>query len=186
MKSKYSKSGYLELILGPMFSGKTSELLKIYNRYKVIGKKILVVNYKEDMRYSNTGLYTHDQICIPCKFVEKLSEISEEEFKESEIILINEGQFFQDIVEWVKEAVDIYSKYVYICGLDSDFSRRKFGYLIDMIPYCDKVKKLSAICINCNEDGIFTHRMSNEKEQKLIGGSSSYISLCRHCYISSN
>ena len=183
-----TKSGYLELFIGPMFSGKTSELLKIYNRYKVCQMKILVINYIEDTRYSSTGLYTHDQTFIPCKFIEKLSDVNklENEFIESEIILINEGQFFPDIVEWVKESIDVYNKCIYVCGLDSDFARNKFGSLIDLIPYCDKVTKLTAICVNCkNEDAIFTHRLSTEKQQKIIG-SDSYISLCRYCYLSLN
>ena len=181
------KTGYLELILGPMFSGKTSELLKIYSRYKVCGSKILVINYKEDIRYSNNSLSTHDGSSIPCTFVEILSDIEKIVLDESEIILINEGQFFVDIIEWVKYAVDICNKSVYICGLDSDFERNKFGLLLDLIPYCDKVKKLKAICVNCKTNyAIFTHRLGNEKKQKIIGGTSSYISLCRKCFLQIN
>ena len=88
---------------------------------------------------------------------------------------------------WVKYAVDIFNKSVYICGLDSDFERNKFGLLLDLIPYCDKVKKLKAICVNCKINyAIFTHRLGNEKKQKIIGGTSSYISLCRKCFLQIN
>ena len=68
-------TGYLEIILGPMFSGKTKYLTQIYDKYNYIGKKITTINYSEDTRYSNTHLSTHDKIMIPCIFVNKLEEI---------------------------------------------------------------------------------------------------------------
>ena len=80
-------------------------------------------------------------------------------------------------------------KQVYICGLDGDFKRNKFGQLLDLIPYCDNVTKLHSICKRClNNDvnnAIFSHRVTGEKDQTLIG-SSAYIPLCRSCYLQEN
>ena len=107
--------------------------------------------------------------------------------EDTNVILINEGQFFADIVEWVKEMVDERKIKVYICGLDGDFKREKFGNLLELIPFCDKVTKLSALCGRCKDgtQAIFTHRYlsTNSQEQVLIGEKDHYIPVCRKCYI---
>ena len=95
--------GYLELILGPMFSGKTSKLTTIYKKHKLCGNIPLVVNHSLDNRYSFTGneLHTHDKYSIPCISINKLQDISDEIIDNHKIILINEGQFFEDIITFV-------------------------------------------------------------------------------------
>ena len=115
---------------------------------------------------------------------EKLTGKYVDKFLESKVILINEGQFFTDIVEWVKIAVDVYHKKVYICGLDGDYERKSFnGDWLNLIPYCDKVKKLHSYCSNCkNKPAIFSHRLIHETAQKVIGADC-YVPLCRKCYL---
>ena len=177
-------SGYLELILGPMFSGKTTQIIQHYKSYSYIGKKVIVINYAEDKRYHDSLLSTHDQIMIPCILVKYLADImNDEAIHSADVILINEGQFFPDIYEIVLEFVEKQQKIVYICGLDGDFKRNKFGKLLDLIPYCDKITKLNALCAQCRngEAGLFSHRITNETSQIVIG-SSNYIPLCRVCY----
>jgi thymidine kinase len=103
------------------------------------------------------------------------------------VILINEGQFFKDIVEWVTVAVNKYKKCVYICGLDGDFKRELFGNWLDLIPLCDSVEKLHSFCSGCKRrPALFSHRITCEKEQKVIGSSSKYVPLCRKCYETEN
>tara|TARA_B100000902_G_scaffold397882_1_gene462956 strand:+ start:5744 stop:6325 length:582 start_codon:yes stop_codon:yes gene_type:complete len=184
------ESGYLELFLGPMWSGKTSELVRRYTRLTSCDISVLAINYIDDIRYSKDSISTHDKICIPCSRAQKLSHISDiindkqsELFKNSTIILINEGQFFDDIVEWVKCAVDIHKKHVFICGLDGDYKREPFGNWLNLIPLCDKVTKLTAYCKLCKKrEAIFSHRIGDEKSQTVIGNN--YMSLCRNCYLS--
>jgi len=95
-------SGYLELILGPMFSGKTTQIIQHYKSYSYIGKKVIVINYAEDKRYHDSLLSTHDQIMIPCILVKYLADImNDEAIHSADVILINEGQFFPDIYEIV-------------------------------------------------------------------------------------
>lgn len=188
--------GYLELISGPMYSGKTSRLLRLYKQFKFCGIPTLVVNHSDDsLRYSITQLSTHDQEMIDCIMVHSLNElidltktstvgIADEDFKNSKVILINEIQFFQeDAVEWIKQAVDIHHKHVYVCGLDGDFQRKKFGnWLEELIPFCDNYVKLHSYCSDCKKKkAIFTHRLTTETAQKIIG-SDCYIPLCRLCY----
>ena len=180
--------GYLEIFIGPMWSGKTSELVRKYTRLTSCDIPVLAINYIEDTRYSKNSISTHDKSIIPCTMVHSLSEISDiknnkisEAFKNSNVILINEGQFFKDIVEWVKFAVDVHKKHVYICGLDGDFKRKPFGNWLDLIPLSDKVTKLTAYCKLCKKrDAIFSHRLGYEESQTVIGNN--YMSLCRDCY----
>ena len=176
-------SGYLELILGPMFSGKTTKLIDVYNKASYCKHNILVINYEEDTRYSKNKLSTHSKLMIPCIMSSSIREVLEEhDIEDYKYVLINEGQFFDDIVETVIELVNN-NKKVYISGLDGDFKRNKIGNLLDLIPYADNYYKLKALCAECKngEKGIFSYRKTKEQEQKVIG-SDNYIPLCRSCY----
>jgi thymidine kinase len=173
--------GYLEIILGPMFSGKTTALIQQYKKYTYIGKRVAVINYQGDTRYHDSLLSTHDKVMIPCIFSDNLASV---DVDEKDVILINEGQFFSDIFEKVIEWVDNYKKTVIICGLDGDFQRNKFGRLLDLIPYCNDVIKFNSLCALCRngKSGVFSHRVSNETSQIVIGADN-YIPLCRQCYL---
>lgn len=176
-------SGHLELILGSMFSGKTTKLIDIYDKAKYCGYNVLVINYCEDTRYSKNKLSTHNKLMIPCVMASSIKQVLEEQnIKSYYYILINEGQFFEDIVETTIQLVEE-GKQVYICGLDGDFERKKIGNLLDLIPYADNYYKLKALCAECKDgsEGIFSYRKTKEKEQKVIG-SDNYMPLCRFCY----
>jgi thymidine kinase len=175
-----NESGYLSIFLGPMFSGKTTALIEKYKKYTFIGKKVLVINFSGDTRYSIEKLSTHDGQMIPCIWASTLSDIK---YTEYDVILINEGQFFSDLYDTVINMINIEKKRVYICGLDGDFKRNKFGQLLELIPVCDNVIKLKALCSWCRngKEAIFSHRISEEAAQIVIG-SDNYVPLCRDCY----
>jgi len=184
------QTGYLELIIGPMFSGKTTTLQEIYEKNKnmLTGepiKKIMVINYAKDIRYHETMLCTHDQKNIPCIQATNLKSVWENREDEADIILINEGQFFPDLFHVVLDMVEKHKKTVYVCGLDGDYQRQKFGSILDLVPYCDKIQKLSSTC-ECGKKAIFSHRIVNMKDQYLIGSSDFYAPLCRNCYTDKN
>jgi thymidine kinase len=187
--NSYLNCGYLELILGPMWSGKTSMLLTYYRQFCFCKLNVCVVNFKADDRYSETMLSTHDKQMIPCIMGFSMEEImkveeSAKKINECDVILINEGQFFHDIVEFTTEMVEKRHKKVYICGLDGDFKREKIGKLLDLVPISDKVTKLRALCGQC-KDGTpapFSFRKSSSTEQVVIGADDIYIPLCRKCY----
>ena len=183
------KNGYLRLIIGPMFSGKTSHLINVYhnfsNKYADQNINILVINYDLDKRYSDNSLSNHDGVCIPCTFCKELNDIDEKSVEEAHIILINEGQFFIDIYDKVKHWVDILKKKVYVAALDGDFKREPFGKFLHLIPICDEIVKLSSKCNNCDlNNALFSYRTSDEKDKIVIGGNNKYIPLCRNCYLS--
>jgi len=179
--------GYLELILGSMFSGKTSYLLDIYKKSVYCNIPIAVINYAGDTRYSSEPmLSTHDKQMIPCIMANSIYDAISDNLDiitDAETILINEGQFFPDIEDQVKALVEQTNKRVYVCGLDGDFERKPMGRLLQLIPFCDQVVKLKSLCSLCRDGtpGVFSFRTSNEVDQVGIG-TSNYIPLCRACY----
>lgn len=184
----YEPHGFLELIIGPMFSGKTTWLTNIYKTEYDNNKNIniKVINFTGDKRYHDSMLSTHDQVMIPCIFADKLQDVCQEaDIINYDIILINEGQFFPDLYETVYELVEKHHKRVHICGLDGDFKRQKFGGMLDLIPLCDRVFKLSASCLKCQRLAMFSKRLTNDEEQVVIG-SSDYAPMCRKCYNDNN
>ncbi len=194
-----NKTGYLELIIGPMFSSKTSSLLEIYKQCKFCNIPVSIINHSIDKRYHDTMLSSHDKIMAPCFQTDKLNNLwnnaenrnesdqnAHQMLRNSDVVLINEGQFFPDLYEVVLDMLDN-NKKVYICGLDGDFERKKFGTIIDLIPLCDKVNKLTSLCSLCKDGtrGIFSMRLTNETEQTIVG-SDNYIPVCRKCYTNKN
>jgi thymidine kinase len=198
--SSHTEAGYLEIILGGMYAGKTSRLVEIYKQCNFCNISVAVINHSIDNRYDDDLLSTHDQVKIPCIKTEKLLDVwtdhinldedvslvprIKDRFKvaTSSVILINEGQFFPDLEEFVKKLL-LNDKKVYVCGLDGDFERKKFGQILDLIPLCDKVTKLTSLCSICKNGtpGIFSKRITSEKEQTVVG-SDNYIPVCRSCY----
>ena len=186
VNAKPNNEGYLELILGPMFSGKTSTLKKIYDQCMYCNIPVMVINYEADNRYCDASfMSTHDKIMIPCVKGVSILEILEqnkEKVNESEVILINEGQFFKDI-DTVIHLVEDLHKRVYICGLDGDFKKNKIGSLLDLIPHCDNVYKLKSLCSECRngKSGLFSYRITDETDQVVIGVEN-YKPVCRACF----
>jgi thymidine kinase len=99
----------------------------------------------------------------------------------ADVILINEGQFFEDLLPAVEHMLQ-HNKKIYVGGLDGDFERKKFGQILDLIPLCDKVTKMTSLCGICKNGtpGIFSKRITSEKEQTVVG-SNNYIPVCRSC-----
>lgn len=176
---------YLEIILGSMFSGKTSYLVEIYKQCVFCNIEVCVINSALDNRYGNSVLTTHDQVKIPCLSVKSLSNLFtdySDAIQQCKVVLINEGQFFDDLYSVVFTLLE-QGKKVYVCGLDGDFERKKFGQILDIIPLCDKVSKLTSLCSICKNGtpGIFSKRISGETIQTLVGVDN-YLPVCRECY----
>jgi thymidine kinase len=179
-----NSSGSLRLYLGCMFSGKTSELIREYTRYKKIGKKVICINYTFDNRYGEDDfVYSHDLNKVECYKANKLMSLDKESILKYDVILINEGQFFEDILEFCNLYCDEYSKHIIICALDGDFLRKPFGRISELIPLADEITKLKAFCTECNDgtSAIYTWRLSKDKEQVSINND--YIPVCRKHYL---
>jgi len=151
----------LELILGPMYSGKTTALLSRRSG------NVLIVNHEFDTRVNGVG--THDGIeahAIKCKVLPTLSGY--------DMYLIDEAQFFDSL-----EGVESLAPHVVVAGLSGDYMRRPFGKLLELIPKADKVTFLKAKC-NCGAAASFTKRISTSKD--LVNIDADYIPVCGLCY----
>ena len=171
----------LTIIMGNMFSGKTTELIRRLKRYRIIGKKIVVINSTKDTRSPEELLKTHDGVDFPCIKVEHISHcILQNSFCEAEIVAIDEAQFFHNLVDFVQMCLFL-DKSVILAGLDGDYKQRKFGEILDCIPMASDVIKLSALCMDCRNGtpGPFTKRIVQSDELELVGGKDLYKAVCR-------
>ena len=174
--------GKIELILGPMFSGKSTRLIELMRKYVYKAKKTIMVKYYSDQRYSQKSeVVTHDLIkydSINCKILRN----SFDTFKEYDVIGIDEGQFFADLVE-VCEELALMGKIVLIAALNGDFRMEPFPVIQRIIAKADKIKLLKAYCFNCHKDAKFSLRIVQSNETVLIGAGESYKPACRECHV---
>lgn len=183
LSSERSYKGRIELILGPMFSGKSSEIIRLIRRYKAAGSNCVIIKYDKDTRYSNDKFSTHDlqqhdAISCNCKLMDVYSEM-----KDYDVVGIDEGQFFEDIREFAEELA-ANGVVVFVSALDGKFTREKFGNILDLVPCAEAITKLSAICV-CGNNAAFTAKIAGDLEhsdEPDIGGAEKYIPLCRACY----
>jgi thymidine kinase len=171
----------LEIIMGSMFSGKTSELIRRLKRHQVIHDNVLVINSKKDIRNESSVLQTHDKSTFECvKTNNLMSVVGSDEYYNSDVIAVDEAQFFEGLRPFVEAALKE-EKHVILAGLDGDFRQRVFGELLELIPLADDVTKLKALCMECMDGtlGPFTKRTSSRMEQELIGECDVYRAVCR-------
>lgn len=174
----------ITLIIGCMFSGKTSELLRLIKKYKISDKKSVLIKYNNDNRYSTTEIMDHSkQLSLKAEFsTNKLSDIENQILDEFEVIGIDEGQFFEDIHivnNWANMG-----KIIIISALDSDYKSNPFKNITDLIAKAEKIEKLTAICFCCkNDNATFTIKLNDNENLIEIGGFELYKPVCRNCRI---
>lgn len=177
----------INLIIGCMFSGKTTALINIAKRNKLINRKVLIINYSGDTRYSDsTFITTHDNISLACEKCDKDITLiyNTNRWLESEVICVNEGQFFENLLIFCTMAASL-GKEVHVCGLSGDFFKRPFGEILNIIPHCESVTHLNAVCMVCKNGtpACFTKKMSNVNGNVIeIGSIDIYTPVCRKCY----
>ena len=179
----------LEIIIGPMFAGKSTSLIKRIRRFKTIGKNIIIINHIWNQRYNSNQLTTHDCDKIDnCILLEHLTKFDEtEDFSKTDIIVIEELQFFKDAYENIIKWCDL-GKHVIAAGLDGDYKREPFGDVLRLIPHAEKVTKIHALCKRCQDGTIasFTKRLFTEEDSNIrVGSNEYYEAVCRKHYLSS-
>ncbi|RNF15765.1 thymidine kinase [Trypanosoma conorhini] len=175
--------GHIELIIGPMFAGKTTELMRRVRRESYAKRSCYIVKHSRDVRYNSACVSSHDmQVLGATAAVAKLCEVGDA-WRAYDVVAVDEGQFFPDIVEFCNLAADA-GKTVIVSALDGDYRRRPFGAICCLIPLAESVKKLSAVCMACHcRAASFTYRTVSSEKQELIGGSDKYIAACRSCFV---
>jgi len=183
----------ITLIYGPMFSGKTTKLLELYNAsVSIYGEeKCVALNYKLDTRYGENKIITHDGKKIDCYSVIDIDDfINNEKTKHiilnAQFIFINEGQFFENIDKTVLYLNEILGKDVILCGIDLDYKREKFGSMMNLISNAAKVFALKGTCKLCNGKSEFSHRTVPNNYLQILIGYNQYIPLCGKCFNKEN
>lgn len=171
--------GQIQVILGPMFSGKSTELMRRVRRFQIAQYKCLVIKYAKDTRYSS-NFSTHDRNTMEALPACRLQDVIPYA-QDVAVIGIDEGQFFPDIVEFC-EARANEGKTVIVAALDGTFQRKAFGDILNLVPLAESVVKLTAVCMQCFREASYTKRLGVEKEVEVIGGADKYHSVCRPCY----
>lgn len=181
----------LVVITGCMFSGKSSYLLSSIRKYKEINWPVYIITSSLDKRYSNDAkIVNHNRdSCVANTAVKVLHHVfSDKEFLQAKVIIIEEGQFFEDLVSFVTECVELYEKHVIVAGLDGDAQRKPFGHLLELVPLANTIVKLKAFCKKCNDgtEALFTSKKVHDTSLIDVGSSDKYEALCRKHYIDNN
>jgi thymidine kinase len=179
--------GRIEIFMGCMFSGKTSELIRQARRLQCISRRVLFINHAIDRRYDvgerQDQVFSHDGVSFPCLNVAALEDVSNDDLQTVDAVFVNEGQFFGDLVSQVVRWCEQLGKDVYVGGLDGDLHRERFGQMLELVPKADSVHKLHAFCFRCGDGTLapFTHRISGGGGQVEVGVEN-YVALCRRHY----
>jgi len=171
----------LELIIGSMYSGKSTELMRRVKRVKSIGMHCLVINHSNDTRVDGEFVQTHDGSTLAAVKTDDLLLVN---IKPYDTIAIDEAQFFNNLRTAVMLMVETHKKHVIVAGLSGDYLRQPFGEILQLMPLADDVEYKRALCKLCAHPGrlaSFTKRISDEKETVSVG--STYMAVCRMCYL---
>ncbi|XP_050926748.1 thymidine kinase, cytosolic isoform X1 [Lates calcarifer] len=182
--------GQIQVIFGPMFSGKSTELMRRVRRFQIAQYSCLVIKYAKDTRYSDAGMATHDKNTMEAVPANCLGDVRSLALNAC-VIGIDEGQFFPDTVEFCEEMANL-GKTVIVAALDGTFQRKAFGNILNLVPLAESVVKLHAVCMQCYKEAAYTKRIGAEKEVRrqiyemnkveVIGGADKYQAVCRKCY----
>lgn len=173
----------LTLITGPMFSGKTTELNRQAKRFKLKKKRVLMIKYSKDDRYSKTKIVTHDNVEIkfPTLLAKDLNDIKLDDIKDYDVLALDEGQFLGNVASFAHEQAK--TKIVLVAALNSDFNQNPFPNVSELVSKCGEIVKLNAVC-SCGNDATFSKLLVQPQTTNIeqIGGAEMYAPVCRSCY----
>ncbi|MCC5912675.1 MAG: thymidine kinase [Clostridiaceae bacterium] len=186
---EYAKRGSIEVIVGPMYAGKSEELIRRVNRAKIADLKVLVFKPSIDNRYCTNNITSHNGKKMECLAVEEVDKIMEAVNEgDFEVLAIDEVQFFgEGIIEVCERAADM-GKRVIVSGLDMDFRGEPFNITPHLMAIAEYVTKLTAICKVCKLPATRTQRLVNAKPARysdpiiMVGAKESYEARCRECH----
>ena len=175
------RRGWIEVICGSMFSGKTEELIRRLKRAKIANLSVEIFKPAIDVRYHLHNIVSHDENAIPSTPIDNSQTIL---LKGSgvKVIGIDEAQFFDDLLPDVCEQLALRGTRVIVAGLDMDYSARPFGQMPYLLAKADYITKLHAICVKCGNIANYSYRKSEQESQILLGEKNMYEPRCRYCY----
>ena len=175
------RSGWIEVVCGSMFSGKTEELIRRLKRAKFANQKVEIFKPKKDTRYDDVQVVSHDENSIRSIPIESSTDIFQH-VKEVDVIGIDEAQFFDQELVGVCQRLAIKGKRVIIAGLDMDFRGIPFGPMPALLAVAEYITKVHAICPHCGNLATHSYRLSEEDETIVLGEKDKYEPRCRVCY----
>ncbi len=180
-EEKEVRTGWIEIICGSMFSGKTEELIRRLNRAKIAKQRVEIFKPKVDTRYHETDVVSHNDTKIrstPVPFANDILLLA----STSEVVGIDEAQFFDNHLIEVCSQLANNGKRVIVAGLDMDFSGQPFGPIPSLMAIAEFVTKVHAICASCGAVANYSYRLNQSKEQVLLGEKEGYEARCRKCF----
>lgn len=185
----------LELLMGPMFAGKSSAIQSIVRRHRALGWSVLVVTHSMDTRYSSTPMIVnHDQQSLPAVSTPELMPLlNTTDYQNARLVVVEEAQFFSDLKFFIEQVVDVDNKHAVVVGLDGTAERKPFGQILDLVPLADRISKLTAFCTECADGtpAIFTYAKRDDAVAAAadgipcVGGDEKYTPLCRKHFLGS-
>lgn len=174
-------TGWIEVICGSMFSGKTEELLRRLKRAKIAHLRVEIFKPKIDTRYHESKIVSHDNNHIISKSID-LAENILQYANDIDVIGIDEAQFFDDQLLIVCNTLAAKGIRVIVAGLDMDFQGNPFGPMPALMAHAEFVTKVNAICVQCGNPAVFSYRLADSKETVLLGQKQEYEPRCRACF----
>lgn len=182
MNINLHKTGWIEVICGSMFSGKTEELIRRIHRVEYARQKILVVKPAIDNRYDEQKIVSHSQLQAPSIPISQASEIYEHLTDDTEVVAIDEAQFFDESLVGICNDLADRGIRVIVAGLDQDYKGNPFGCMPALLAVAEYVTKSLAICLKCGNPANRTQRTVHSSEQILVGSGEIYEARCRNCH----
>jgi thymidine kinase len=174
--------GWIEVIVGPMFSGKSEELIRRLRRAEIGRQRVQIFKPMIDQRYSKNGIVSHSGLEIASELVTSSSEIMDKVAPRTEVVGIDEAQFLgESIVADCARLAEL-GKRVIVTGLDTDFMGRPFEPMPRLLAVAEEITKLLAICMRCGNPAVHTQRLVASEELIVVGASGMYEARCRRCF----
>jgi thymidine kinase len=178
----HKHTGWIEVICGSMFSGKTEELIRRLKRAEIARQKVEIFKPQIDKRFSNTNIVSHDEQKISSRTVKDAKDIIQLAL-EAQVVGIDEAQFFSANLVKVCNTLANMGKRVIVAGLDMDYKGVPFGPIPKLLSIAEYISKTHAICVVCGNPANYTFRTSDEKAQVILGASDKYEARCRNCFV---
>lgn len=174
--------GWIEVVCGPMFSGKSEELIRRLRRAEIARQRVQIFKPGIDQRYSDDHIVSHSELTIPSEGVKDASELEKRLDWRTEVIGIDEAQFLgEGMVDLVVRLADM-GKRVIIAGLDTDYLGRPFHPMPELLAVADEIVKTLAICMQCGNPAKHTQRLIASEELVVVGAAGMYEARCRRCF----
>ena len=177
--------GRIEVVVGPMFSGKSEELIRRLKRARIARQRVACFKPDIDLRYHRTAIASHSSQTHDAVTIANVAEMRRDlyrQMQEIEVVGIDEAQFLDDsVVQLAGELVHL-GKRVLIAGLDTTFTGEPFGPIPALMAVADEVTKLSAVCMVCGAPAVHTQRLGSSRELVVVGAAGVYEARCRHCF----